>query len=248
MDKYGLVGYPLKHSFSRGHFTEKFAREKIDAEYVNFEIPSIEDFKGAIENEDHLKGLNVTLPYKEQIIRFLDGLSDGARDIGAVNVIQFIRSNDEVKLIGHNSDIIGFKHSIGPYLKDSHRKALVLGTGGAAKSAFHGLKQLGLSPVYVSRTKSEGVFTYQELNQDLMHEYQVIVNASPVGMSPHIDQCPDIPYDLLGPEHLLFDLIYNPEETLFLKKGKEKGAVVKNGMEMLVLQANAAWKIWNPEK
>ena len=244
MDKYGLIGYPLKHSFSRGYFNEKFSAENVDAEYINFEIPSIRDFKKVIAENPDLKGLNVTIPYKEQVIPLLDDLSENAKKIGAVNVIKIVRDKKKVKLIGYNSDIIGFKESIEPLLKPCHKLALILGTGGSAKAIFHGLSQLGIESTFVSRTKSEGQLTYEELTPEIMNKYHVIVNCTPVGMFPKTDEYPAIPYDLLSSDHLLYDLLYNPNETLFMKKGKEKGATVKNGLEMLLLQAFASWEFW----
>lgn len=247
MQKYGLIGYPLKHSFSIGYFNEKFEAENIDAEYVNFEIPDIRDFMEVVEENPNLCGLNVTIPYKEQVIPYLDELDKDAAKIGAVNVIKIIRQpKGKVKLVGYNSDIIGFTRSIEPLLKTHHEKALILGTGGAAKAVYHGLENLGLKATYVSRTKkSDEVLTYRELTPEIMQEYTVIVNCTPVGMYPKVDFCPDIPYDLLTPNHLLYDLLYNPNETLFMKKGMEQGATVKNGLEMLLLQAFVSWEIWN---
>ena len=246
MEKYGLIGYPLKHSFSKGYFNEKFIAENIDAEYINFEIPSIEDFNDVIAQNVNLKGLNVTIPYKEKVIPYLNGLSPDAKEIGAVNVIKFNHdSKGKLQLIGYNSDIIGFTESIQPLLLPTHKKALILGTGGASKAVFHGLKKLGIESKYVSRTARVGMFTYEELTKEIMEEYTVIVNCTPVGMFPHVDECPEIPYEFLTPEHLLYDLLYNPNTTLFMKKGEEKGAVTKNGLEMLLLQAFAAWEIWH---
>ena len=246
MEKYGLIGYPLKHSFSKGYFNEKFASENIDAEYVNFEIPSIELFKDVIDQNPNLKGLNVTIPYKEQVIPYLDDLSPDARKIGAINVIKIIHEpKGKTKLVGYNSDIIGFVESIEPLLLPEHKKALILGTGGASKAVFHGLQKLGIEAKFVSRTAKFGMFTYEELTKEIMEEYKVIVNCTPVGMFPHVDECPDIPYQYLTPEHLLYDLLYNPNTTLFMKKGEEEGAVTKNGLEMLLLQAFAAWEIWH---
>jgi shikimate dehydrogenase len=244
MDKYGLIGYPLKHSFSRGYFNEKFAAENINAEYVNFEIPSIGDFKKVISKNPDLKGLNVTIPYKEQVIPLLDELSENAKKIGAVNVIKMVRDKKKVRLIGYNSDIIGFKESIEPLLKPDHKMALILGTGGSAKAVFHGLNQLGIVSRFVSRTKSDGVLTYEELTPDVMKAYPIIVNCTPVGMFPKTGDCPAIPYELLTSGHLLYDLLYNPDETLFMKKGKNQGATVKNGLEMLLLQAFVSWEFW----
>lgn len=245
MQKYGLLGYPLGHSFSKNYFNQKFESEKIDAQYVNFEISDIKYIKNVLKENPNLNGLNVTIPYKEQVIPYLDDLDEDARLIGAVNVIKFTKGFlGKTKLIGYNSDIIGFKRSIEPLLDSSHRKALILGTGGASKAVMHGLKQLGVGTTFVSRTSKEHCITYQDVTPELLESYTVIVNTTPLGMFPNVDACPDIPYDALTPKHLLYDLLYNPDETLFMKKGKEHGAVVKNGLEMLLLQAFAAWEIW----
>ncbi|CCZ47318.1 MAG TPA: shikimate dehydrogenase [Mediterranea massiliensis] len=247
MDKYGLIGYPLKHSFSISYFNEKFQSENIDAEYVNFEIPRIEDFMEVVEENPNLRGLNVTIPYKEQVIPYLDELDKDTAKIGAVNVIKIIpQGKGDVKLVGYNSDTIGFTRSIEPLLQSHHVKALILGTGGASKAVFHGLANLGIEATFVSRTKkSNDILTYQELTPEIMQEHTVIVNTTPLGMYPNVDACPDIPYDQLTPNHLLYDLLYNPHETLFMKKGMERGATVKNGLEMLLLQAFVSWEIWN---
>ncbi|MBP9719825.1 shikimate dehydrogenase family protein [Bacteroides graminisolvens] len=245
MQKYGLVGYPLKHSFSIGYFNEKFSSEKIEAEYINFEIPDINNFPEIIQANPNLHGLNVTIPYKEKVIPYLDELDKQAAAIGAVNVIKIIRNKGgKPKLIGYNSDIIGFTQSIQPLLQSHHKKALILGTGGASKAVFHGLKNLGIEAKFVSRTARFGMLTYEELNAEIIKEYTVIVNCTPVGMYPKVDACPDIPYEAITSEHLLYDLLYNPNITLFMKKGEAKGAVTKNGLEMLLLQAFAAWEIW----
>lgn len=246
MQKYGLIGYPLGHSFSKNFFNQKFESEHIDAQYINFEIPAIKDFKDVLKYNPDLHGLNVTIPYKEQVIPYLDDLDEDARLIGAVNVIKFSRGFlGKTKLIGYNSDVIGFRRSIEPLLTDSHRRALILGTGGASKAVFHGLKQLGVESTFVSRRAKEGCITYADLTREMMDRHTVIVNTTPLGMFPNVDACPDIPYEWLTPEHLLYDLLYNPDETLFMRRGKERGAVVKNGLEMLLLQAFAAWEIWN---
>ena len=246
MDKYGLIGYPLKHSFSRNYFNEKFASENIDAEYVNFEIEDIAAFKRIIDGNPNLRGMNVTIPYKEQVIPYLNGLDPAtAKRIGAVNVIKIIRDGKKVQLIGYNSDILGFSHSIEPYLQPRHKKALILGTGGASKAVFCGLEDLGVESTFVSRTKKgPNLLTYDELTPEIMAEHLVIVNCTPVGMYPNVDFCPEIPYECLTPDHLLYDLLYNPDETLFMKKGAEQGATVKNGLEMLLLQAFESWGIW----
>jgi shikimate dehydrogenase len=241
-----LIGYPLGHSFSAGYFNEKFEAEGIDAQYVNFEIPSIKEFKEVVEKSANLNGLNVTIPYKEQVIPLLDDLDkDTAKRIGAVNVIKIVRDGKKTKLVGYNSDILGFTKSIEPYVEDHHQKALILGTGGASKAVFCGLQDLGIESIYVSRSKkSANTITYEDLTPEVIDSHHVIVNCTPVGMYPKINECPDIPYELLTPKHLLYDLLYNPDETLFMKKGKQQGAIVKNGLEMLLLQAFAAWEIW----
>ena len=245
MKKFGLIGYPLGHSFSKNFFNEKFHSENIDAEYVNFEIPSIKEFPKILLENPNLAGMNVTIPYKEQVIPYLDELVPDAKTIGAVNVIKIIRQKGKTKLIGHNSDIIGFMQSIEPLLESQHKKALILGTGGASKAVFHGLTQLGVEAKFVSRTPKEGMFTYEDLTPEVMDEYKVIVNCTPVGMYPRADEYPNIPYECITPNHLLYDLLYNPNTTLFMKKGADKGAVTKNGLEMLLLQAFAACDIWN---
>jgi len=247
MDKYGLIGYPLHHSFSQGFFNEKFRAEKIDAEYVNFEIPSIKEFPGIIKNNSNLKGLNVTIPYKEQVIQYLDDLSDNAKAIGAVNVIKFVRnkSGKKLKLIGYNSDVIGFQQSLEPLLEKHHQSALILGTGGASKAIRRGLENLGISFQFVCIEKTAYSIFYEDITPDMMQKYTIIINCTPVGMFPNVNECPNIPYNLLTPNHLLYDLVYNPDEPLFLKKGKERGAKVKNGLEMLLLQAFASWEFWH---
>ena len=245
MRKYGLLGYPLGHSFSKTYFNQKFEAEKIDAEYVNFEIPNIKEIKNVLRENTNLGGLNVTHPYKEQDIPYLDDLDADARQIGAVNVIKFTKGLfGKTKLIGYNSDIIGFKQSIEPLLKPTHQKALILGTGGASKAVYQGLKQLGVGSTFVSRSHKEGCITYEEITPKIMSQYTVIVNTTPLGMFPNVNTCPNIPYEELTPDHVLYDLLYTPDETLFMKKGKERGATVKNGLEMLLLHAFAAWQIW----
>ena len=247
MDKYGIIGYPLGHSYSRGFFTDKFKKEGIDAQYLNFPIPSAEQLREVVGENPELRGLNVTLPYKQAVIPMLDELSDEAREIGAVNVIRVRRKNGSPFLQGFNSDIIGFINSIKPLLKPNHRKALILGTGGASRAVRVGLEQLGLDWTYVSRTPAKGRYTYDELTPEIIQDYLVVVNCSPVGMYPNNDACPSIPYEALTSDHLLFDVVYNPEETLFMKRGAERGAVIKNGLEMLYLQAVASWEFWNTE-
>lgn len=245
MKKFGLLGYPLGHSFSKNFFNEKFHSEGIDAEYLNFEIPSITEIQSVLLGNPELSGLNVTIPYKEQVIPYLDEIDPDAAAIGAVNVIRIIRQKGKVKLKGYNSDIIGFMESIEPLLEAHHKKALILGTGGSSKAIFHGLKKLGIEAKFVSRTPKQGMFTYEDLTSEVMDEYKVIVNCTPVGMYPRADEYPNIPYQYITSNHLLYDLLYNPNTTLFMKKGADKGAVTKNGLEMLLLQAFASWDIWN---
>lgn len=244
MKKYGLIGYPLGHSFSRDFFNEKFRNEKIDAEYVNFEIPSIECFPDILAENTDLCGLNVTIPYKERIISYMDELSEEATAIGAVNVVAISKQNGTFHLKGYNSDVIGFTRSISPLIESEHQKALILGTGGASKAVHYGLQRLGLETRFVSRMPKEGMLSYQQLTPEIIDEYKVIVNCTPVGMFPHTGECPDLPYEYMDSHHLLYDLIYNPEETLFLQKGREQGAIIKNGLEMLILQAYAGWDFW----
>ena len=241
MTKFGIIGYPLGHSFSKGFFTEKFARESINAQYLNFEIPDVAMLSDVLRDNPELRGLNVTLPHKQAVIPLLDELSDEAREIGAVNVIR-IRDG---RLKGFNSDIIGFTNSIKSLLMPHHKKALILGTGGASKAIRVGLNRLGIEWTYVSRSPREGMITYEDITAETLQAYTVIVNCSPVGMFPNVAQAPEIPYDCLSDKHLLFDLVYNPEETLFMKKGRAEGATVKNGLEMLHLQAIASWDFWN---
>lgn len=245
MDKFGIIGFPLGHSFSRGFFTEKFAREGIDAQYLNFEIPEVGMLRDVLRDNPELRGLNVTLPHKQAVIPMLDELSDEAREIGAVNVIKCTMNDGRWTLKGFNSDIIGFTESIRPLLQPHHKQALVLGTGGASKAICVGLNRLGLEWKYVSRTPHEGMITYQDITSETLQEYEVIVNCSPVGMFPKVNQAPAIPYEFLTPRHLLFDCVYNPEDTLFMQKGRAQGATVKNGLEMLHLQAIASWRFWN---
>ena len=244
MKKFGLIGYPLGHSFSKRFFTGKFETENIDARYDLYELDDISKFTGLIQKIE-LSGLNVTIPYKEKVIPFLNELDETAQEIGAVNVIKFIRENDKLILKGYNSDAIGFESSLKPFLQSFHREALILGTGGASKAIDYVLNKLGVETLFVSRTAQPGRLTYADLNQEIIEKCKVIVNASPVGTFPHPDECPDIPYQFLTEKHLLFDVVYNPAETLFLKKGRAQGAQGLNGESMLNEQAVAAWEIWN---
>lgn len=244
MRQFGLIGYPLGHSFSKRFFTEKFQSENIDAAYETYPLENIQLFSELIQKVE-LSGINVTIPYKEQVIPYLNELDEAAAEIGAVNVIRFTRVNGKLQLKGYNTDAIGFENSLKPLLKPHHSKALILGTGGASKAIRFVLNKLGIETQYVSRTASEGKITYGELNKDIINKYSVIVNASPLGTFPKVDECPAIPYEFLTANHLLYDVVYNPAETLFLKKGKEKGATGINGEAMLTGQAIAAWEIWN---
>lgn len=237
MRHYGIIGYPLHHSFSAKYFSEKFEREGIEAEYSLYPI-GMEDLRLKIEDLFHrLDGMNVTMPYKQTIIPYLDRLDETAEAVGAVNVVH--------KRVGYNTDCIGFMESIKPLLRDSDRKALVLGTGGASKAVCYGLKQLGIAPTLVSRTPKDGMIGYSDLTEGVMAEHTIIVNCTPLGMVPDTESYPPIPYELISAQHLLFDCIYNPEETVFLRKGRAQGAKTQNGIEMLYGQAKAAWKIWN---
>lgn len=247
MDKYGLIGYPLGHSFSIGYFNEKFQNECIDATYENFEIPSIENLTEILDSNPELKGLNVTIPYKEKVISYLDSISPEARAIGAVNVIKVTHKGNKTELKGYNSDVIGFTQSIEPLLERYHKKALVLGTGGASKAIIFSLKSLGIETLTVSRFERHGCVRYEDITPEIIKEYNVIVNCTPCGMYPQTDDCPNLPYEAMDNHTLLYDLIYNPDETLFLKKGKAQGATVKNGLEMLLLQAFASWNFWNSD-
>lgn len=242
MNKYGLVGKTLGHSFSKRFFTEKFAVEGLDAVYSNYEIPEAQEFLDIVKDKE-LKGLNVTIPYKQAVVGMMDSLSEDARNIGAVNVVRI--DHDSHTLKGFNTDVIGFVDSIRPLIKPQHTDALVLGTGGASLAVRYGLHKLGLNTLYVSRTKGEDRITYWELTPETMSKYKVVVNCTPLGTYPDVDECADIPYDCLTEAHLLYDLVYNPEETKFLRMGRLHGAVTKNGYEMLVRQAEASWDIWN---
>lgn len=243
---YGLIGYPLGHSFSKKYFTEKFRCEKTDAEYLNFEIKSISELHDIIESEKELCGLNVTIPHKQSVIGLLDDIDKNAAEIGAVNVIKITRpTNGKPFLKGFNTDVTGFACSISPMLEYWNDRALILGTGGVSKAIDYALKSKGIKTLFVSRKQKEGAITYKDLNADIMQAYTVIVNASPVGMFPNIDNAPDIPYEYLSDRHVVFDTIYNPETTRFMTLAAARGAKVKSGMEMLVGQAEAAWQIWN---
>ncbi|MFY0253751.1 shikimate dehydrogenase family protein [Chitinophaga sp. 30R24] len=242
MKIYGLIGYPLSHSFSKGFFKEKFEKENIaGCLYENFPIPAITELPNLLAQQPQLQGLNVTIPYKEAVIPYLDELSKAAAQIGAVNCIQI--ENGRKK--GYNTDVIGFSKSLQPLLQPQHTHALVLGTGGAAKAIMYALQQLGIAYTVVSRKAGNGAVPYESLTQSVMEQHTLIVNTTPLGMYPQVDTLPEIPYQHLTSRHLLYDLVYNPAETAFLQKGAAQGAAVKNGHEMLILQAEASWEIWN---
>ena len=246
MDKYGLIGYPLGHSFSISYFNQKFADEGIDAKYENYEISSIDMLPEILDMTPNLRGLNVTIPYKEKVIPFLDSVTPEARAIGAVNVIRVTHEGNKTILKGFNSDVIGFTQSIEPMIdKKWHQKALILGTGGASKAICFGLKSLGIECVFVSRYARPETIQYSMITPEVVKEYNVIVNCTPVGMFPHTDECPPLPYEAMDHHTILYDLIYNPDQTLFMRRGAEYGADVKNGLEMLLLQAFASWEFWN---
>ena len=248
MKKYGLIGFPLTHSFSKRYFTEKFETEKIDSSYDNFEIDNICNFPEIIKNNPELIGLNVTIPYKEQIIPFLDELNDSAREIAAVNTVKIIRSDSGVILKGFNTDAFGFETSLKPLLKKHQKKALILGTGGASKALKYVLKKLEIEFISASIEElKENEIRYEDIDEKMLNDRLLIINATPVGTYPKVEAFPNIPYQFITEKHLLFDLVYNPEVTLFMAKGREKGAAVKNGYEMLLNQAIKSYQIWNTE-
>ena len=247
MKTYGLVGYPLGHSFSQDYFTKKFAAENIDAQYLNFQIEDIALFPEKVLTVDGLSGLNVTIPYKQKVMPYLDEIDETAQKVGAVNVVKIIRQGSNVRLRGCNSDVVGFENSLKPMLKPCHTSAYILGTGGASKAVRYVLEKLGIDYQFVSRTAdaANNILSYEQLTNDLIANHKLIVNCTPLGMSPKTDACPSIPYEAIGPDHLCFDLIYNPEVTLFLQKARQQGATIKNGLDMLIGQAIRAWEIWN---
>jgi len=238
----GLIGYPLSHSFSKKYFTDKFEREGIKGyEYSLFPIETIEGLKPLLDATPELEGLNVTIPYKEQVIPFLDECSPIVAEIGACNCIRI----QDGRLVGYNTDVIGFAKTLEPKLAPHHQHALVLGTGGAAKAVHYVLKQKGIGFLEVSRTSREGVVTYDNLDRSVMGKHTLIINTTPLGMYPKTEEAPPIPYGLIDSRHYLYDLVYNPSKTRFLALGEEKGATIENGADMLVIQAEASWDIWN---
>ena len=245
MTTYGLIGYPLGHSFSVPYFSKKFAEEKIDAEYRNFPLEEVSHFEGLVRHEPHLAGLNVTVPYKQKILPFLDALDRTARTIGAVNTIRFCRKGSHLALLGYNTDVTGFERSLKEHLTPDHQRALVLGTGGSSRAVEFVLEGLGIEYKMISRSRGEDVLAYEELDPALVAKSRLIINTTPLGMFPRVDSSPDIPYKAITSGHLLFDLVYNPEKTQFLSKGEMQGATIVNGYDMLVFQAEASWEIWD---
>ena len=241
--RFGLVGRNINYSFSKGYFTDKFNSENFEGcTYENFDIQEIDGFTEIIKNTSDLKGLNVTIPYKEAVIPFLNKLSKKAALIGAVNTIKITKKG---KLTGHNTDYYGFKKSLEPLLKSHHKKALILGTGGASKGVAFALDELDIPYTFVSREAKENAIDYNRINATTFDNFQIIINSTPVGTSPNTEAYPLIPYEYFTKNHIAFDLIYNPAETQFLKKAKEQGAQIKNGLDMLIFQAEKAWDIWN---
>lgn len=243
MKQYGLIGKTLSHSFSKKYFEEKFKRENINAVYENFELNDISQVEGLFSIHSNLCGLNVTIPYKEQIIPYLDEVDEQAQKIGAVNTIYIDKEIGKMK--GYNTDVYGFKQSLKPFLENQHQRALILGTGGASKAVAYVLNELGITTAFVSRTPQlENQLSYDELNENILASFLLIVNTTPLGTFPNVDEKPTINYDAITPNHLLYDLVYNPAETAFLKEGKKRGALTINGEQMLQLQAEKAWEIW----
>tara|TARA_R110002049_G_scaffold82223_3_gene209272 strand:+ start:1302 stop:2054 length:753 start_codon:yes stop_codon:yes gene_type:complete len=241
---FGLLGKNISYSFSRGYFAEKF--EKLDLKnnhYKNFDLQEITEFPSILKNEEFIEGINVTIPYKEEVMQYLDKLDKTAEEIGAVNTIKFTKRGN---LKGYNTDVVGFENSISPFLKKHHKYALILGTGGASKAIAFALKKNKIKYKFVSRNpEGKKQISYENLTEEIINKYHVIINCTPIGTSPDIHLSPNIPYNFLSEKHLLFDLIYNPEVSSFLAKGKEKGAAIKNGYEMLEMQAEESWRIWN---
>ena len=240
--EFGLIGRDIEYSFSRAYFAEKFEREGLDHTYVNFDLSNIDEFPGLVEKYPNIKGFNVTIPYKEVIIPLLDKLSKKARKIKAVNTIKVTKNG---RLKGYNTDCYGFKKALTSKLNSEDKRALILGTGGASKAIEYVLNKLEIKYDFVSRNPENGeAYAYSEITDNLLNEYQIIINCTPLGTFPNVDSFPDIPYEALGKQHLLFDLVYNPPKTAFLRKGEQQGARISNGQSMLEYQAEKAWKIW----
>lgn len=243
VDKYGLLGQNISYSFSKKYFTDKFEQDNLNnSTYENFDVAEIEQLKSIIAKNPELRGLNITIPFKELVIPFLDKIDKKAFEIGAVNTIRITRDN---KLVGYNTDYHGFKKSIQTYLKPNQKKALILGTGGASKAVFYALNDLNISCKFVSRNPTSDQLKYDDLNASVFNEYHIVINCTPLGTFPKVNEFPPLPYSLFTENHLAFDLIYNPAETSFLHKAKEFGALTINGYQMLIFQAEKSWKIWN---
>lgn len=239
---YGLLGRNISYSFSRGYFAEKFERlNRSDCRYVNFDLENIQQFPVILEQYQNLKGFNVTIPYKEAIIPYLDKQSDSAKIIGAVNCVQVTPQG----LVGHNTDAYGFQKALEPFLQANHKKALILGTGGASKAVVFALEKINITSILVSRTPVEGQITYDDLDANLLQEIDIIVNTTPLGTHPNVEAFPTIPFEYISNKHLVIDLIYNPVKTIFLQKCEARGATISNGYDMLVHQAEKSWEIWN---
>ncbi|MFD0940530.1 shikimate dehydrogenase family protein [Pedobacter boryungensis] len=246
MRTFGLIGFPLSHSFSKKFFSEKFENEKIaDCSYELFPIENTNDIQDLIAANPSLCGLNVTIPHKVNVIPFLNEIDDAAEEIGAVNCISINQNDDKLKLRGYNTDAYGFSESLKPLLEKHHQKALIFGDGGAAKAVKYVLNQLGISYLVVVRNPAPNAILYSAITKEILNEYTILINTTPLGMLPNLDSYPPIPYQFLTAQHLAYDLVYNPEETEFLKKAKNQGAKIKNGLEMLFLQAERSWYIWN---
>lgn len=242
MRAFGLIGFPLGHSFSKKYFGDKFEREGIAGNtYELFPLEQIDQLEDLLASNPDLVGLNVTIPYKEQVIPYLDSMSPVVEEIGACNCIHI----QEGRLMGHNTDVIGFSRSLLPQLKPHHKQALILGTGGSSKAVAYTMKELGIPFLQVSRTPADGMISYEEIDQRMLESHTLLINTTPVGMFPDIAKAPAIPYEFIGADHYLFDLVYNPERTRFLQEGALRGAAVENGSDMLVIQAEASWEIWN---
>lgn len=240
--KYGLIGKKISYSFSENYFSKKFIKYNIqNCSYRNFDLENINELNRVLQ-DPNIKGLNITIPYKEQVVKYLDKIDNNAKLIGAINTIKV---NNDNSITGYNTDYIGFIKSIEPYLNSNYKKALILGTGGASKAIAFGLKKLNIESKKVSREKIKGDMVYEELNSKKINEYKIIINTTPLGTFPNTENYPNIPYKYITKDHICYDLIYNPDETIFLKKSKKNGAIIINGLKMLEIQAEESWKIWN---
>ncbi len=247
MNKYGLIGYPLGYSFSKRYFTEKFQNENIEqAVYTEYPIADISEFPTVVALNPELNGLNVTIPYKQLVMKYLDSIDPTAQEVGAINTIKFIKNKTGIRLKGYNSDIYGFEQSLLPLLKPHHTQALILGTGGASKAIKFVLKKLNIQYISASIEElNENEIRYEDIDKHIVEQYPIIINATPLGTYPKVDNCPNIPYECITSEHILYDLVYNPEITKFISLGLQKGATTINGLKMLLLQAEKSWSIWN---